>query len=469
MQTTANYGFKKPDGVEIVNIDDLNYNADVADAELKKRALQTDLTKTQEDFDTHMADTTAHGIGDKTKLNTTAKNTIVAAINEVFQSGTSVKSSTISAVNSKGGNLSTSATWDQIIAAINSIARGQGNAVESQVLSGVDFSNSDGVLRHGSMPNNGGVDIIPSGSVQTIAKGYHDGSGKVEAVVVPVANVLSGTTIAGQTGSMKNNGVVSGTITNQGQSISIPEGYIKGGSINANFENLTPDNVKENIDIGGITGALEGKQNFFNYLFNNSEIYSNYYTSHPLGFENEGLWWGVNLGNNGASEIAVKLYNKEGTILKTLYTPVSSSLAVNVTNNYILWITTSTSAHLILTDKNGTIIANITTTFYLPMQYCCFNKYDNKIYICGGLNYLIYNLSGTLEHSGAFRGGASGELNAYPCSEGVIYTACNLYGSTASVWIGLLKNDGTTKEFYTTDTSTRSSLNESRLLINAIK
>lgn len=248
MQTTANYGFKKPDGVETVNIDDLNYNADVADVELKKRALQTD-------FSSHLADNTAHGIGDRSKLLTTAKDNFVNAINEVFQSGTSVKSSTISAVNSKGQSLSTTATWDQIIAAINSIARGQGNAVESQVLSGVDFSNSDGILRHGGMPNNGAINITPSGSTQTIPAGYTSG-GSVSAVSVPVANVLSGTTIAGQVGTMKNNGAVSGTITNQGQSISIPEGYTKGGSINANFENLTSDNVREKIDIGGITGTL---------------------------------------------------------------------------------------------------------------------------------------------------------------------------------------------------------------------
>ncbi|QXE20459.1 hypothetical protein [Clostridium sp. 001] len=145
-------------------------------------------------------------LGDATALKTSAKDSFVNAINEVFQSGTNVKSNAISAVNSKGGNLSTSATWDDVINAIKAIAKGQGNAVESEVLGGATFSNSDGKLR---------------------------------------------------TGSMANNGAISGTITNQGQSISIPEGYTKGGSINANFANLIASNIKKDVNIGGITGSLD--------------------------------------------------------------------------------------------------------------------------------------------------------------------------------------------------------------------
>ncbi|MBU5486458.1 hypothetical protein KQI86_19335 [Clostridium sp. MSJ-11] len=36
MKTTANYGLKKPDGTDVVNIDDLNYNADVIDTKIKE-------------------------------------------------------------------------------------------------------------------------------------------------------------------------------------------------------------------------------------------------------------------------------------------------------------------------------------------------------------------------------------------------------------------------------------------------
>lgn len=40
MQTTVNYGLKKPEGTNVVNIDDLNDNADIIDQQLKR---QTDI------------------------------------------------------------------------------------------------------------------------------------------------------------------------------------------------------------------------------------------------------------------------------------------------------------------------------------------------------------------------------------------------------------------------------------------
>ncbi|MCB2310640.1 hypothetical protein LGL55_05825 [Clostridium tagluense] len=47
MKTTANYGLKKPEGTDVVNIEDLNYNADVVDSELAKRALKAEVTAAQ--------------------------------------------------------------------------------------------------------------------------------------------------------------------------------------------------------------------------------------------------------------------------------------------------------------------------------------------------------------------------------------------------------------------------------------
>ena len=43
MQTTANYGLKKPEGSDVVDIQNFNDNADTIDAELKKRALTVDI------------------------------------------------------------------------------------------------------------------------------------------------------------------------------------------------------------------------------------------------------------------------------------------------------------------------------------------------------------------------------------------------------------------------------------------
>ncbi|PRR85946.1 hypothetical protein [Clostridium luticellarii] len=234
MKTTANYGLKKPEGTDVVNIDDLNTNADTIDTQLKK---------------------INDNAGALSSLNTTAKNTLVAAINEVFQSGADVKSGTISAVNNKGASLDDDATWDDIVAAINAIARGQGNAVESQVLSGIKFSNSDGQLRTGTMPNKGAITITPSGSAQTIPSGYHNGQGKVSAVTVPVANVLSGTTIAGQAGTMPNKGAV--TIMPGTADKAIEKGYHNGSGKVKGEPNLTSDNIKEGVSEFGVVGTLK--------------------------------------------------------------------------------------------------------------------------------------------------------------------------------------------------------------------
>src|SRR5690606_13647719 len=46
--------------------------------------LQTDFTTHQADYTQHIEDETAHGIGDKTTLETSHKSTIVGAINELF-------------------------------------------------------------------------------------------------------------------------------------------------------------------------------------------------------------------------------------------------------------------------------------------------------------------------------------------------------------------------------------------------
>jgi hypothetical protein len=233
MKTTANYGLKKPEGTDVVDIQNFNDNADTIDTQLKK---------------------INDNAGVLSSLNTTAKNTLVAAINEVFQSGADVKSGTISAVNNKGASLDDDATWDDIVAAINAIARGQGNAVESQVLSGIKFSNSDGKLRTGTMPNKGAITITPSGSAQTIPAGYHNGSGKVSAVTVPVANVLSGTTIAGQAGTMPNKGVV--TIMPGTADKAIEKGYHNGSGKVKGEPNLKSENIPEGMSMFGISGSL---------------------------------------------------------------------------------------------------------------------------------------------------------------------------------------------------------------------
>ncbi|MED1945843.1 MULTISPECIES: hypothetical protein [Brevibacillus] len=114
--------------------------------------------------------------------NFTATN-VEGALAELFTSVGNGKNQIKSAITAKGGTVPGTSphTFQQLADGVKSIIKGQGNAVESQVLQGVTFSNSDGTLRTGTMPNKGAITITPSETDQAIPAGYHNGSGVVKA------------------------------------------------------------------------------------------------------------------------------------------------------------------------------------------------------------------------------------------------------------------------------------------------
>jgi hypothetical protein len=103
----------------------------------------------------------------------------------------------------------------------------QGDAVAADVLTGKTFSNKTNSGVAGAMPENGALNPTPGAAAVPIPAGHTTG-GQVAAVVVPVANVLAGTTIAGQAGTMTNRGAYTASLTSQNQSIAIPAGYHNG-------------------------------------------------------------------------------------------------------------------------------------------------------------------------------------------------------------------------------------------------
>lgn len=166
----------------------------------------------QPDFVAHLADNAAHNLGTASLL--TTDKTIKGAINELFTNANSGKSSVASAIGSpstaaetfvqlssdintqkstlatnltnKGQSSSSSDTLLNLVAKVANIARGQGTAVESQVLNGIPFSNSDGTLRYGNMPNNGAINVTQtaSGQVTTIPAGYTPGGSVTNSITV---------------------------------------------------------------------------------------------------------------------------------------------------------------------------------------------------------------------------------------------------------------------------------------------
>lgn len=109
--------------------------------------------------------------------------------------------------------LRTDGTWGLNAGTLTLPTVASGSATAADVLSGVTFSNSAGAGT-GSMPNKGAVSITPGTSAQTIAAGYHNGSGSVAGSAGLVsANIKSGVTIFGVAGSSTVVDTSTGTAT----------------------------------------------------------------------------------------------------------------------------------------------------------------------------------------------------------------------------------------------------------------
>ena len=81
-----------------------------------------------------------------------------------------------------------------------------GTAGDAQVLNGYSYYNTDPkTKRTGSMANNGAITIIPGTVDQTIAQGYHNGSGKVSGDAnLTAPNIVSGKSIFNVAGNFPN-------------------------------------------------------------------------------------------------------------------------------------------------------------------------------------------------------------------------------------------------------------------------
>jgi hypothetical protein len=89
-----------------------------------------------------------------------------------------------------------------------SVLRSSGTATAADVLEGRTFSNATGSGLAGTMPNRGGLTVIPGTSAQVIPAGYHDGSGSVAGDADLVAgNIRAGIELFGVAGTHPRAGV----------------------------------------------------------------------------------------------------------------------------------------------------------------------------------------------------------------------------------------------------------------------
>lgn len=123
------------------------------------------------------------------------------------QAGNERKQEVVDALIALGVTASTSDSWDTLISKMSAIIKATGNATAADVLSGKTFSNASGNDLTGSMPNRGAVNqtITTQNGQYTIPAGYHNGSGKITASFANLSaeNIRNNVNIGGVVGSLK--------------------------------------------------------------------------------------------------------------------------------------------------------------------------------------------------------------------------------------------------------------------------
>lgn len=167
-----------------------------------------------------------------------------------------------------------------------------GTAVAGDVLTGKTFSSAAGLGGTGAMPNRGAVNITPGTSAQTIAAGFHNGSGSVAGDTDLVAgNIRSGVNLFGVNGSSTvvntsgatavagdiltgktayvNGSLVTGNVAaganvsgaNGSKTFTIPNGLYTGSkTATANDTDLVASNILSGVNLFGVTGSLPPAQ-----------------------------------------------------------------------------------------------------------------------------------------------------------------------------------------------------------------
>lgn len=252
---TTNYGIVKPDLNETADIGVINSNMDIIDSALAPTAdpaqVPTGLSgklsqwvswianrikaitgktnwydapsKTLEDLNTHLSDNTKQiphlgtttNSGDAYSITTTE----VINANEKFTIKFNAASTTAPTLNINSGAISgpvkkANGNNAKLYASIytlfwdgtNFIQLGEGGeygtATADKVLSPYTIGTDNGLV-NGSMTNNGAVTITPNTADQTIAQGYHNGSGKVKGDTnLAASNIKKNTSIFGVTGTL---------------------------------------------------------------------------------------------------------------------------------------------------------------------------------------------------------------------------------------------------------------------------
>ncbi len=307
MKYTTNYNLKKPEGTDIVNIDDLNDNVDILDNNINSLSKQiNNLSSYATANGTNTYTATIAGIttlteGFSAKIKFTNTNTGACTLNINGLGAKSILKGNGNALSS--GNIKAGQICNLVYNGINFQLLGEGGeygtATASDVLSGKTIGTDAGVIE-GTIPIKEAATILPGTIAQAIAAGQYlkgiqtiagdldlvpaniksgvDIFGVVGSAPIPSGSALAAQVLAGYTfsnvsgvglsGTMHNNGNIAATLTAQEQQYTVPAGYHAGsGKVTANISNLIAENIKKGVNVGGIVGTLKPNYNIQTLTF----------------------------------------------------------------------------------------------------------------------------------------------------------------------------------------------------------